>query len=281
MHIFYTHDGILVRLNQGDYLFSTMDWDTFINRDNLREAILTSVLQMEPVSNGDQLIENKLRAPIGTQEVWASGVTYFRSRVARMEEAEAAGGGDFYDRVYYADRPELFFKATASRVAGPGTEVYIRRDSVWDVPEPELTLMISSSGNIIGYTIGNDMSSRSIEGENPLYLPQAKSYERCAGLGPCIFVPEQPLEADTPISIEILRMNQVVFSGDITLSQMKRKPEELAGWLYRECEFPSGCLLMTGTGIVPDSDFTLLPGDIVNITIGEIGTLSNVVARKN
>ncbi|MEZ4774665.1 MAG: fumarylacetoacetate hydrolase family protein [Bacteroidia bacterium] len=280
MHIFNTNEGILVRLKTGDFLFSHISWDTFINRDNLRAEVLKAVLQMTPVSDGDQRIANGLLAPIGTQEVWASGVTYFRSRVARMEEAEAAGGGDFYDRVYYADRPELFFKATASRVAGSGTEVYIRRDSVWDVPEPELTLMISSSGKIIGYTIGNDMSSRSIEGENPLYLPQAKSYERCAGLGPCIYVPEQPLDAETPVSIEILRMNQVVFSGDITLSQMKRNPEELAGWLYRECEFPTGCLLMTGTGIVPDSDFTLQPGDIVNITIGAIGTLSNVVARK-
>ncbi|MEZ4826725.1 MAG: fumarylacetoacetate hydrolase family protein [Bacteroidia bacterium] len=280
MHIFNTNKGILVRLQTGDYLFAGVNWDQFINRDNLREAVLAETSAMEPINNGNEILHSDILAPIGSQEVWASGVTYFRSRVARMEEAQAAGGGDFYDRVYYADRPELFFKATPSRVAGPGTAVYIRRDSVWDVPEPELTLMIASSGQIVGYTIGNDMSSRSIEGENPLYLPQAKSYERCAGLGPCIYVPEKPLSPETEVSIQIFRNDLAVFSGNITLSQMKRTPEELAGWLFRECDFPAGCLLMTGTGIVPDSDFTLLPGDRVDISIGQIGTLSNIVARK-
>ncbi|MDX2250424.1 MAG: fumarylacetoacetate hydrolase family protein [Bacteroidia bacterium] len=280
MHIFNTRSGILVRLENGDYLFSGAEWNEFINRDQLREQILDDVTQMKPITDADNRIKQGLLAPIGRQEVWAAGVTYFRSREARMEEAEAAGGGDFYDRVYYAQRPELFFKATPSRVAGPGTEVYIRHDSTWDVPEPELTLMISSSGKIVGYTIGNDMSSRSIEGENPLYLPQAKSYERCAGLGPCIYVPEQPLSRDTEVSIGILRQGKTVFSGDITLAQMKRTPEELAGWLFRECEFPDGCLLMTGTGIVPNTDFTLQVGDEVKITIGNIGTLVNIVGKK-
>ena len=219
-------------------------------------------------------------APIGRQEVWAAGVTYLRSRDARMEESKESGGATFYDKVYVAERPELFFKSLAHRVAGTGQEVYIRRDSKWDVPEPELTLYINSNGNIEAYTIGNDMSSRSIEGENPLYLPQAKTYERSAALGPCLYVPESPIKPDTNIHMEIKRNNTVVFEGTIQLNQMKRTLPELAGFLFREMEFPFGSFLMTGTCLVPGNDFTLQENDVVNISIDKIGTLTNLVVYR-
>lgn len=220
----------------------------------------------------------KLLAPLGTQEVWAAGVTYLRSRTARMEESKDAGGGTFYDKVYHAERPEIFFKATPHRVAAPGTPVRIRGDSRWNVPEPELTLAINREGKIFGYTIGNDMSSRDIEGENPLYLPQAKVYDRSAALGPCLLVTHEPLATHTEISIEIRRRDQPAFQGAITISQIKRTFPELAGYLFRDNAFPSGCYLMTGTGIVPPDQFTLQSGDEIRITIAPIGTLVNTVA---
>jgi 2-dehydro-3-deoxy-D-arabinonate dehydratase len=220
-------------------------------------------------------------APIGTQEVWAAGVTYYRSRSARMEESKSAGGGDFYDRVYSAERPELFFKSTASRVAGPGTHVRIRSDAKWNVPEPELTLLINQHGQIIGYTIGNDMSSRDIEGENPLYLPQAKVYDRSCALGPCILVTPEPLPTTTPIRIEILRRGVSAFSADITLAELKRVPTQLVEYLFRDNSFPAGAFLMTGTGIVPPDSFTLASGDRIRITIDPIGTLENEVIQGN
>jgi 2-dehydro-3-deoxy-D-arabinonate dehydratase len=216
-------------------------------------------------------------APIDSQEVWAAGVTYYRSRTARMAESEVAGGGSFYDRVYTAERPELFFKALAHRVAGPGEKVRIRRDSKWNVPEPELALVISPAGKITGYTIGNDMSSRDIEGENPLYLPQAKVYDRSCALGPAILVSDQPLPSTTGISIEIRRGGEAVFSDSITIAAMKRQPEELVEYLYRETSFPHGCILLTGTGIVPPDTFTLRSGDEIAISIEGIGTLQNSV----
>ena len=216
------------------------------------------------------------QAPIGDQEVWAAGVTYFRSRTARMEEAESAGGDVFYDKVYDADRPELFFKATAPRTRGHRDHVAIRDDSTWDVPEPELTLAINSDGKIFGYTIGNDMSSRSIEGENPLYLPQAKVYTGSCSIGPCLHVGDAP-GPDTAISIEIARGGEVVFSGETQASQLKRSFDELAGYLFRSNEFCYGAYLMTGTGIVPDSDFTLQAGDVISISIDGAGTLVNEV----
>lgn len=217
-----------------------------------------------------------LQAPIGGQEVWASGVTYYRSRTARMEEAESAGGDVFYDKVYEAPRPELFFKATAARVRGHLDRVGIRSDSTWDVPEPEFTLAINASGAVFGHTIGNDMSSRSIEGENPLYLPQAKNYTGACALGPCLVVGAPPSPA-TRIAVSISRGGAEAFSGETSLSQIKRSFEELAGWLYRCNRFPLGAYLMTGTGIVPDSDFTLREGDEVSIAIEGIGTLRNTV----
>jgi 2-dehydro-3-deoxy-D-arabinonate dehydratase len=195
-----------------------------------------------------------------------------------MEESKSAGGGDFYDRVYAADRPELFFKATPHRVRGSGEPVRIRRDARWNVPEPELALAVASSGRIIGYTIGNDMSSRDIEGENPLYLPQAKVYDGSCGLGPAVFVPESPLPPETAIRIVIRRGRATAFEGETTLAAMKRKPEELVEYLFRDNAFPAGCFLLTGTGIVPPDDFTLAPGDEIAISITGVGTLVNAVA---
>lgn len=217
-------------------------------------------------------------APIDQQEVWAAGVTYKRSQVARMEESEA--GASHYDKVYTADRPELFMKATASRVSGPGQPVRVRYDSKWSVPEPEFTLVVTPQGKIAGYTIGNDMSARDIEGENPLYLPQAKVYKQCAGLGPCVLVADEPLNLkDTQIELIIERSGSEVFKGSTDLGQLNRKLEDLVAWLYRESEFPNGAMLMTGTGIVPDDSFTLENGDSVSITIAGIGTLINPVVK--
>jgi 2-dehydro-3-deoxy-D-arabinonate dehydratase len=229
-------------------------------------------------AEADQAIANGVLPPIGTQEVWAAGVTYLRSRDARMEESKDSGGDFFYRKVYDADRPELFFKALAHRVVGTGGEVRIRKDSKWDVPEPELTLFINSKGSIQGYTAGNDMSSRSIEGENPLYLPQAKMYEGSCSLGPCLFVPGQPISTETTINITIYRKTKNVFDGNIQLNRMKRQLPELASWLFKEMKFSNGCYLMTGTGLVPGNDFTLQAGDVVAISIDGIGTLRNVVA---
>jgi 2-dehydro-3-deoxy-D-arabinonate dehydratase len=220
----------------------------------------------------------QLRAPIQNQEVWASGVTYLRSMTARMEESRDAGGGSFYDRVYNAERPELFFKATPPRVVGPGGKVRIRSDSKWNVPEPELTLAINSAGRIFGYSIGNDMSSRDIEGENPLYLPQAKTYAGSAALGPCIVVTDALPGADTGIELAILRKGQTVFSGATSVGQIKRPLPSLAEFLFRDNIFPRGAWLMTGTGIVPPDSFTLDHGDEIRITIEPVGTLSNTVA---
>jgi 2-dehydro-3-deoxy-D-arabinonate dehydratase len=216
-----------------------------------------------------------LLPPIDAQEVWASGVTYLRSKVARMDESRKSA--DIYDQVYDAERPELFFKSTATRVAGHGMPIRIRRDSTWNVPEPELVLVLSSHGDIVGATIGNDMSSRSIEGENPLYLPQAKIYNGSCALGPVIDLNEGEPEPRT-ILIAISRRGKSIFSGEISTSQMKRKATDLAQWLFRELQFPAGVFLFTGTGIVPPNDFTLNEGDVVTITIEGIGTLENTVA---
>ncbi len=224
-------------------------------------------------------LPRELLPPIESQEVWAAGVTYYRSRTARMAEAETAGGGDFYDRVYSAERPELFFKATPHRVVGPNAGVRIRRDSKWNVPEPELTLLVSPGARILGYTIGNDMSSRDLEGANPLYLPQAKTYDACCALGPAILVSPEPLPASTAIRLNIVRRGEVVFQGSTCLSEMKRRVEDLVAFLFRESSFPNGCFLLTGTGIVPPDTFTLAPGDQVKISIDGIGVLANTVEQ--
>jgi 2-dehydro-3-deoxy-D-arabinonate dehydratase len=214
---------------------------------------------------------------VSSQEVWAAGVTYYRSRKARMEESKDAGGGDFYDRVYKAERPELFFKASGWRVVGPRKAVRIRSDAKWSVPEPELTLVINPAGKIVGYTIGNDMSSRDIEGENPLYLPQAKVYDGSCALGPCVLLSSEPLTEST-IRLEIIRQASPVFSGTTSIKELKRDPKQLVEFLYRDQSFPRGALLMTGTGIVPGDDFTLQHGDVIKIAIDGIGVLENQVA---
>ncbi len=277
MKIYKVKLGIVIEKNSAVYLLEKKNWDTFINDDNLYDKAESALNGLKAGSRDDLLSE--IDAPIQNQEVWASGVTYLRSKVGRQEESKNAGGGDFYARVYEAERPELFFKATPNRVVGPGGKVRIRRDSTWDVPEPELTLVITSKGNIVGYTIGNDMSSRSIEGENPLYLPQAKTYDGCAALGPCIYVTKDPLPSNTVIHLEIFRGNKKEFEGSIAIDQIKRTFTELVGFLFRESTFPYGCFLMTGTGIVPGNEFTLQKNDEVRITIGHIGTLVNVVER--
>jgi 2-dehydro-3-deoxy-D-arabinonate dehydratase len=255
-----------------------LDWDSLLAQENLGEYLKEESKSWKEISEteANQMISSGLLAPMGNQEIWAAGVTYYRSRTARMEESQDSGGADFYDKVYNADRPELFFKATASRVSPPGGIVNIRKDSTWDVPEPELTLVISPSGKIQGYTVGNDMSSRSIEGENPLYLPQAKVYLGCAAIGPCILVQKEALSEDTKIRLEIFRDEKLAFAGETALTQLKRKPQELADWLYRANSFPIGCFMMTGTGVVPD-DFTLGKGDKVRIGIEGIGVLENYV----
>lgn len=233
---------------------------------------------LRPDTKPIPLEQVELLAPIDRQEVWAAGVTYKRSQVARMEESES--GASHYDKVYNADRPELFMKATPSRVSGPGQNVRVRKDSSWSVPEPEFTLVINPSGKIVGYTIGNDMSARDIEGENPLYLPQAKVYHQCAGLGPCILLADEPLELEAvQIALSIKRSGSEVFQGTTNLGQLNRTLEDLADWLFRESEFPQGAFLMTGTGIVPDDNFTLENGDEVAITIAGIGTLNNPVVK--
>ncbi len=216
--------------------------------------------------------------PIDRQEVWAAGVTYKRSQTARMEESEAAAS--CYDRVYTADRPEIFFKATPNRCRGTGGSLRIRIDSHWNVPEPELALVISKSGKIVGYTIGNDMSSRDIEGDNPLYLPQAKVYNECCGLGPWITLADfMPERSTIGIRLQIYRSDSCVFEGETSIAQMARKLEDLVSWLIRDNDMPNGAFLLTGTGIVPDSSFTLAPGDIVEISIDGIGTLQNTIVQ--
>jgi 2-dehydro-3-deoxy-D-arabinonate dehydratase len=228
----------------------------------------------------DDYISNYLLPPIGSQEVWAAGVTYSRSKEARMDESKDSGAADCYDKVYEAERPELFFKSLPHRVVGHRGMVNIRKDSVWNVPEPELTLYINSSGKIQAYTIGNDMSSRSIEGENPLYLPQAKVYEKSASIGPCLYIIEQPIPADTKISLTIRRGGTVMYEDSAPISRMKRTLNELAYYLYKETDFPSGAFLMTGTCLVPPNDFTLEKNDTVEIGIEDIGVLMNTVGVK-
>ncbi|MEO5977134.1 MAG: fumarylacetoacetate hydrolase family protein [Chryseolinea sp.] len=277
MKIYKTSTTVIIESNGAKYNAGSIDWDHLINRDDLASHLAILIKTSKEVSEqwfGEQILE----APIETQEIWAAGVTYLRSRDARMEESKDAGGGTFYDKVYAAERPELFYKANKHRTVGPFGKVRIRKDSSWDVPEPELTLFMSSSGAIVGYTVGNDMSSRSIEGENPLYLPQAKVYDGCAGLGPCIYVPGKPIDEKALITLEIKRAGKSVFKDSISIDRMKRKHIELAAYLFMECSFPSGVFMMTGTGLVPPNDFTVTAGDEINITIEHIGTLVNIVA---
>ncbi len=258
--------------------------------DRAREANIGSLADLlnvaDPVAAAREIIDPRfapepfadqfLLAPLDRQEVWAAGVTYQRSKIAREEESRGAAA--FYDKVYTAPRPELFLKATPERVVGPGRPVRVRADSRWSVPEPELALVISPAGKIVGYTIGNDMSARDIEGENPLYLPQAKIYKQSCAVGPLVTpVGAMPPLAEVEIRLVITRDGRTAFEGSTTLARMARTPESLVDWLFRDNEFPHGVVLLTGTGIVPSDDFTLRPGDDVSISITGIGTLRNPV----
>jgi 2-dehydro-3-deoxy-D-arabinonate dehydratase len=276
LKLYHTVSGPVVEVD-GRHRRVRSDWQNLLASHSLPDALAAA--RDTHLEDGPATInEAKLLPPIGRQEVWAAGVTYLRSKTARMEESKDAGGGSFYDRVYDAPRPELFFKATPHRVVGPGGAVKIRTDSKWNVPEPELALLVSPGGRIVGYTIGNDMSSRDIEGENPLYLPQAKVYDGCCALGPCVLVTDEPLPKRTEIRLEIRRGGQSVFGGATSLAQIKRGFQELVDYLFRDNSFPDGCFLLTGTGVVPPDTFTLQPGDEVSITIEPIGTLRNTVA---
>lgn len=281
MKLYKTTKGILVQ-HGNDWRLIHQDWDNLINRDDLYNYLLKTLPNEISITadQANEYCQHYLLPPVGQQEVWAAGVTYLKSRDARMEESKESGGADCYQRVYEAERPELFFKALPHRVVGHGQAVYIRKDSTWNVPEPELALYINTSGNIQAYTIGNDMSSRSIEGENPLYLPQAKVYEKSAGLGPCLYVTDKPISPETGIYMTIHRNGTKMYEGSTTLSRMKRALPELVGFLYKECDFAAGSFLMTGTCLVPPNDFTLQPNDRIDISIDGIGTLMNTVAVK-
>jgi 2-dehydro-3-deoxy-D-arabinonate dehydratase len=272
--LYRTREALFVHHEDHAYPLKENSLDTLIGHHDLHAHLTASIADTPPA---DHLLHVPLLAPIGNQEVWASGVTYYSSRRARIAESKDAGGGDFYDRVYSAERPELFFKAVAHKVAGPDSHVRVRRDATWSVPEPELTLVINPRAEIIGYTVGNDMSSRDIEGANPLYLPQAKVYDRSCALGPGILIRKDPMPLATQIELEILRSNHTVFSGTTTLAELKRDPATLVEYLFRDHSFPYGCFLLTGTGIVPPDSFTLHSEDEIRITIEGIGTLKNTV----
>lgn len=272
--IHLSEEGIFLENEQNRWAQVTnQDWDSFVNQKELfrvcQHLLTAQKLPNKPVFTAI--------APIQNQEIWAAGVTYLRSKVARMEESRESGGDTFYDKVYSAERPEIFYKGNILRAVGPGGFVRIRKDSQWNVPEPELTLFVNSAGQLAGYSIGNDMSSRDIEGENPLYLPQAKVYNASAGLGPCLLVTETPLDSETEISIKIHRGGQLVFEGSTQISQMKRTHQELVHYLTMELDFPQGAYLMTGTCVVPDHPFTLQAADIIRIEIKPIGILENIV----
>jgi len=280
MKLYNTKSGTLLEYNAVFFAING-SWDSIINRNNLEAYLLSQISGSKQLSLDEAakfLEAGSILAPIGRQEVWAAGVTYLKSRDARMEESHGSGAASLYDMVYDAERPELFFKAIASRVSGHQQQVYIRKDSAWNVPEPELTLFINSNGSIQGYTIGNDMSSRSIEGENALYLPQAKIYEKSAALGPCLFVTSLPVVGGAVIKMTIKREGVQVYGDATTVSRIKRSFTELSDYLFREMDFEYGCFLMTGTCLVPSSDFTLQPGDVVEISIDGIGILLNTIA---
>ncbi len=262
------------------YQWTVEEWDVLVNREQLYQYLseLTGTLQEIPPLDWEQ---EPWDPPMDGQEVWAAGVTYYKSKQARMEESQGSGGDRFYDLVYDAPRPELFFKSNRQRTVGHLDQVNIRKDSRWNVPEPELTLLINTHGKIQGYTAGNDMSSRSIEGENPLYLPQAKVYERCAALGPCLYIPEVPIDPQAEIRLEIERKGQALYKDHVKISRMKRTHRELVDYLFTECQFPQGVFLMTGTCLVPGDDFTLEVDDQVSITIDHVGRLTNRVGTSS
>ena len=275
--LYHTPAGWLFQSPAGTFFRAPLESQRGLTaREDLPEYALWVAAHAETAPAPERLL-----LPLESQEVWAAGVTYYRSRTARMSESRDAGGGSFYDRVYNAERPELFPKASAHRVVGPDDAVRIRRDSRWNVPEPELSVLVSPARRLLGYTIGNDMSSRDIEGENPLYLPQAKNYDGSCAIGPALLVTTEPLPPSTRIGMTISRSGVVVFDGATTLAQMKRTLADLVEYLYRETSFPGGALLLTGTGVVPPDRFTLEAGDRIAITIDGIGTLRNFVEMRS
>ncbi len=277
MRLYKTLTGVLIEENE-TLVRVDAAWDVLSTSETLY-ADCRRLWENGPKEPGRvSILGEEVLAPIGKQEVWASGVTYLRSKCARMEEAQHGGGSLFYDKVYDADRPELFFKAMHYRVSHPMAAVRIREDSTWNVPEPELTLLLSPKQKILGYTIGNDMSSRDIEGANPLYLPQAKTYEGSTALGPCIYLTETPLSPETEIHMQVQRKDKTIYTGATAISQMKRTFDDLVSYLCRELQFPHGCFLMTGTGIIPEDAFSLQKGDLISITVPPIGTLTNRVS---
>ncbi len=269
--VFRTGRGVFVERG-GETYRTDLDWNALFTASDA-QSLVDDALRSATKAPLPELL-----APLDRQEVWAAGVTYIQSRTARMSESERAGAGSFYDRVYDAERPELFFKATKSRLSGPGETIRVRRDSSWSVPEPELALAVSSNGRIIGYTVGNDVSARDIEGENPLYLPQAKIYHGACALGPSLLLSTSPPPGTTEIKLVIVRNGSVALDDAVHFSRMRRTSEELVDFLFRENVFPDGCYLLTGTGIVPPDDFSLQSGDEVSITIEPIGKLVNIVA---
>jgi 2-dehydro-3-deoxy-D-arabinonate dehydratase len=269
--LYRTTGSVLVEIDGGTHALDE-GWDALIMKAGLLGWLREIASTLPVVEKTADLLP-----PIQSQEVWAAGVTYFRSRAARIEESQDAGGGTFYDRVYTAARPELFFKSAGWRVRGPEGLIRVRRDAKWSVPEPELALYVNPAGEIIGYTVGNDVSSRDIEGENPLYLPQAKTYDGACSLGPGLLLTDDPMPPETTIALTIMRAGALVFEGATTLAQMRRTPHELVGYLCRETSFPQGCVLLTGTGVIPPDSFTLQSGDVVSITITPIGSLVNTV----
>ncbi|MGD0093100.1 MAG: fumarylacetoacetate hydrolase family protein [Planctomycetota bacterium] len=278
MMLFKTTRGLLVQRGKEYFCLPGADWDQLFREQQPVDLIARKLRGWAPVADGAALLRRGLLPPIGRQEVWGAGITYYRSRDARMEEARAAGSGDFYARVYEAERPELFFKATPHRVSGHGEKVRIRADAKWNVPEPELTAAVNAAGRVFGYTIGNDVCSRDIEAVNPLYLPQAKVYDGSCALGPGLLLAEGPLPQSMAITLQVLRRGKTVFRGATELAKLKRAPEVLAQWLCRECSFPDGCYLLTGTGIVPPDEFTLRHGDEIRIAMDGLGVLVNKVA---
>jgi 2-dehydro-3-deoxy-D-arabinonate dehydratase len=278
MKLYRTAGGYLIEDQERFLAGDDLSWDQLVARDDLEGFLRERIPSLQPYKAKSLAdIDKLLLPPIQSQEVWASGVTYYRSRDARMEESKSAGGGSFYDRVYVAERPELFFKSLPQKVVGHGGAVRIRKDAAWNVPEPELTVLASPTGKINGYTIGNDMSSRDIEGENPLYLPQAKVYDRSCALGPGVLVTSALLPNSTGIRLEVFRAGKAEFSGSTTLAELKRPLATLLEYLYRESSFPTGTFLLTGTGIVPPDSFTLKHGDSIHISIDGVGTLINPV----
>ena len=274
MLLYRTRRGVIAATGE-KFVLLAESWDSLVGPPGLPQRLDGALAQGTALAAFEP---REALVPLVSQEVWAAGVTYYRSRDARMAESEQAGGDSFYDRVYRAPRPELFFKGSARTAVGSGEEIALRSDASWNVPEPELVLLADASGALIGCTVGNDVSSRDIEGENPLYLPQAKVYDASCALGPALLVGAEPLPAATAINMAIERGGETVFAGGTTLAELKRTPQELLGYLYRDNSFPHGCYLMTGTGIVPPDGFTLARGDRVAITVPPIGTLTNRVA---